>query len=979
MIKVARLIHLLLVALWLCCCVPARAQQKQMRSYSVKDGLASNTVYCVLVDRKGYVWFATDAGVSMFDGTTFTNFSTTDGLADNDVFGLFEDSEGRIWFLCFYKQPCFYYRGRIYNAGNYRELQKIQNYNWHMTFTDSGAVWFAGGNKVYRVRKNVVKEFDMARTNMLLTITRIGGEVYALRDSDFLKFDEGRGFVPYGGMHLALKNNEQLLDVAEGRWLVLEHVDAAHTNVYNVRIDPVVRRIYRVLCARFDKEMVNSTVDGKHQLLRTVFMDNTVEERAIISDGLSGGVVYQLQSLVSYGAIDEQGNRWFTLRHEGVGMFPGTPSDEVTMRVATEHRPTYYSIAKVGGELVAGNSDNTLLMIRGGQVQETARENYYNKNCRVLDIKEDAHHKLWLAMDNDVIIYDLKQKRFIPGKVMTSVKDGKYDAANDAMLFASSNGCFVMRCSGPQQAEYINRERTTCIAGSLSDTCWYETLNGLYKYYGNTTVADTALTAQFKSRVTCLEQDGRKRLWVGTSSNGVFVVERGRVVHHYGVADGLTSNICRNLFIDEYDEAWVCTNLGLTHIQPGAERATITRYNDKNCLVDNNVNDVVVVHDTVYAVSSTGVAIFNRQNSRSRYQFPVFISRVRMGDSVIVVQDSTLVLRSRQNTLNISFAGLSYLSNGDIEYAYYIAELNTTPSLTRNHSVTYSSLAPGTYNFYVSATDVFGNKSVRPAHVQFTILPEWYQLLWLRWLAAMVFFALAVFVSVRYAMASEKRKRLQSELNQTISRLELEAIHLQINPHFIFNCLNAIQNAIHKSNTERASYFINRFAKLMRKALMLSKESFITIDEEYSFINNYLEVEQLRHNGGFDYRVEIDPGLDANATYVPAFILQTFIENSINHGIRYLKEEKGEIVLRFVKTDRLEIHLDDNGIGIVASKIINQNSLSQHSSKGLELMQARVDSLNKLYHRNIEIRITDKSELNKEEHGTEVVISLNLS
>jgi LytS/YehU family sensor histidine kinase len=274
---------------------------------------------------------------------------------------------------------------------------------------------------------------------------------------------------------------------------------------------------------------------------------------------------------------------------------------------------------------------------------------------------------------------------------------------------------------------------------------------------------------------------------------------------------------------------------------------------------------------------------------------------------------------------------------------------------------------------------VFGNKSVRPAHVQFTILPEWYQLLWLRWLAAMVFFALAVFVSVRYAMASEKRKRLQSELKQTISRLELEAIHLQINPHFIFNCLNAIQNAIHKNNTERASYFINRFAKLMRKALMLSKESFITIDEEYSFINNYLEVEQLRHNGAFDYRVEIDPGLDANATYVPAFILQTFIENSINHGVRYLKGEKGEIVLRFVKTDKLEIHLDDNGIGIVASKVINQNSLSQHSSKGLELMHARVDSLNKLYHRNIEIRITDKSERNKEEHGTEVVISLNLS
>ena len=164
----------------------------------------------------------------------------------------------------------------------------------------------------------------------------------------------------------------------------------------------------------------------------------------------------------------------------------------------------------------------------------------------------------------------------------------------------------------------------------------------------------------------------------------------------------------------------------------------------------------------------------------------------------------------------------------------------------------------------------------------------------------------------------------------------------------------------------------------MRQALMLSKETFISIDEEFNFINNYLEVEKLRHNNSFEYTIEIDNKLNKSIPGVPAFVLQPFIENAINHGIKYLKNEKGVISLKFIRTDKLEIHLDDNGIGINASRKIKKGSIGQHSSKGIELMQARVESLNKIYQRNIQIKITDKTELNSNEHGTTIIISLDL-
>jgi len=964
----------------ICFCLRPYAQEKLFRDYSVKEGLASNTVYKVIVDKKGFLWFGTEAGVSMFDGTTFTNFSANDGLIDNDVFGLFEDNGGRIWFLCFDQQPCYYYQGKFFNANNFKELKKIKNYDWHTVFKQQNDIWFSGKQYLYRFKDNKITQYSEPNTEHLIFITEIDSTIYAVSDSAVRYFNNDKQqFELYPGLKSLFDLHDRTIDIGKGQIILIKGKEGGkHTSLCRININPAKHTVVKGKCIVYDKEIINNTFDKESNVLRTIFTDNTVIERDILSDSLPIIAQYKLNSFASYIATDKQGNRWVTFLHGGIEMFPGTGSNKILMPVKANNPSTYYSIAKVDDEIIVGNNTNTLFFLKNGVLQKIKQSDQYAKNSRVIDMKMDKHNKLWIGRDDGICIYDPAKKKFYPINIPTNVKDIKYDSANDMMLFASTWGPFSILCKGIPKRVSLSKERTTSIAGSLSDTCWFATLDGLYFYSGKTSRPETSFSTQFKSRVTCLETDKNRRLWVGTSSNGVFLVQNNEVKYHFSIQNGLSSNICKNIFIDEYDEAWISTNLGVSRIRIDKDCFAITIYNDKNCLVDNNVNDVLVVKDTVYVVSSTGIAFFSKNNITNNYLFPVYITKIKAGDSELATGDSVFKFSSKQNTLSISFSGLSYLSNGEIKYKYYIEGLNDEPVFTKNNSVTYSKLSPGIYNFYVSATDVFGNKSNRAAHIQFTIVPQWYQIIWLRWLAILAIIVVAVIVTFKYSKQYEKRKRLRSELQQTISRLELEAIHSQINPHFIFNCLNAIQSAIYKNNVETANYFITRFAKLMRQALMLSKESFISIEEEYNFISNYLEVEKLRHNNSFEYSIEIDNSVNKSSPSVPAFVLQPFIENSINHGIKYLKKEKGSITLRFIKTDKLQIELDDNGIGINAANKINQSKLVDHNSKGIMLMNARIKSLNEIYNRNIQIKIIDKQKLNDDTHGTTVIISLDL-
>lgn len=239
-----------------------------------------------------------------------------------------------------------------------------------------------------------------------------------------------------------------------------------------------------------------------------------------------------------------------------------------------------------------------------------------------------------------------------------------------------------------------------------------------------------------------------------------------------------------------------------------------------------------------------------------------------------------------------------------------------------------------------------------------------------RWLiAALLTLLLGALLSVILVLLNVRKRK---KANQ---QLLLRSLQGNMNPHFIFNSLNSINNYIAKRDERSANRFLGRFAKLMRSVLDQSGQSFIPIQEEVAQLQLYLELEQQRFAGKFTYALSHprEVPIEGQALEIPPMLLQPFVENAIWHGLRYLPEG-GLLEVDFhYQEDRLMVSIIDNGIGREKSLAIKTKNQQKHISTGLKNTRQRIDLVNQLYAQNIELKITDAT--SQEGHpGTKVVL-----
>lgn len=220
--------------------------------------------------------------------------------------------------------------------------------------------------------------------------------------------------------------------------------------------------------------------------------------------------------------------------------------------------------------------------------------------------------------------------------------------------------------------------------------------------------------------------------------------------------------------------------------------------------------------------------------------------------------------------------------------------------------------------------------------------------------------------------------RLQFALKQKeAAELKMTALQSQMNPHFLFNSLNSINNFVLKNNIEEASDYITSFSKLIRKILMNSERSYIALMEELEVLKMYVDLESTRVVGGFDYIQKIDDSLQLNKIQVPPLFLQPFIENSIWHGLVDKKGDK-RIELHVEKKGKfIEAKIIDNGIGLNNSLLQNEKLHSKRKFFGISATEKRI----KLLHNSegVHIKISDLSEKGKTGTIVKVVFPLVLS
>ncbi|MGG9972809.1 histidine kinase [Ferruginibacter sp. SUN002] len=196
-------------------------------------------------------------------------------------------------------------------------------------------------------------------------------------------------------------------------------------------------------------------------------------------------------------------------------------------------------------------------------------------------------------------------------------------------------------------------------------------------------------------------------------------------------------------------------------------------------------------------------------------------------------------------------------------------------------------------------------------------------------------------------------------------KIALQSLRREMNPHFIFNSLNSINQFIANNNELEANQYLTKFSTLMRRVMENSKEDFVLLSNELELLQNYLELEKSRFPDKFNFKINVDDELYANEQlYIPGMLIQPHLENSIWHGLRYI-EGQGLLQLSFSKNQNaIDIVIEDNGIGIAGSKNVKTANQKKHSGRGITNTMERIKILNELYHQKITCSVEDKPQTN---------------
>ncbi len=182
-----------------------------------------------------------------------------------------------------------------------------------------------------------------------------------------------------------------------------------------------------------------------------------------------------------------------------------------------------------------------------------------------------------------------------------------------------------------------------------------------------------------------------------------------------------------------------------------------------------------------------------------------------------------------------------------------------------------------------------------------------------------------------------------------------------MNPHFIFNSLNSVNQFIAENNELEANKYLTSYSNLMRNMMENSNKDYVNLSVEIEQLTKYLELEKLRFADKFEYIIEVDENIDKDTAQIPNMIIQPNLENAIWHGLRY-KESKGLLKLKFTKEgNKTVVFIEDNGIGLQESKNIKTKNQKLHESRGLKNVHERIYLLNKLYQKNIRFEVIEKS------------------
>ena len=1013
----------------------------QFEHITVKDGLSSNSVTAIAQDHQGFIWVGTSNGLNRYDGYRFKTYfhsnSDSNSLVNNDVQRLYCDKKGRLWISTEDGVSCFIpAQNRFINFSTlHKRPHQLKNNSSVGVYEDAkGIIWLTNQMDVlYKVLSDL--SLEELKINLpgftfynqyLLGYDKIfsdrAGNEWAARGNRLYK------------LNTITKQVESTVDCKgqiDGFILKLIEDSAGHyyISTYGSGIwqftpgNPVLTEIKVNFPSRIfgdirewkykNRDWIVG-LEGNFGLCLVNPANLSVAKYVFIASNpgsIQGNNFSQC-------FIDSNNNVWIA-SNRGINKINAEQNIFTVVPVTDPGFPNYdlHTSTAVYGFFEADSS--VWLSKRGVSTIEYNLnfniKNYYSRLYPlstvpgIFNICGYAYsfykkgNELFITTDSGLVVLDLLKKIstiFFPEKLPTSPDFRTIISRGESEIWirSFSYGLFVFNTETKKFTKRYDRPEFCTGCAVIRSNYLFKSRKGeifvttggigmgLFKY-DNVSDKFKPVKAVNDERFSMLgndlfgmDEDKDGNLWI-TRKSGLFVYspEKNKIIEqdNGNEPSGNFQRIC----FDNYGNAWANGNSGIWCYL--ASKKTWISFNGQDGLPGSLFDGVIAKRNDGDIIASLegAVAIFHPDKLTERFTGPPVVVTEAAVDkrlftfSLVVGVEKKLTLAAGQNSFSADFAILNYVNPAASRYYYKLSPLVKDFQLNDNGHINFNGLAPGHYTLHVKGGDKTGNIFDMEDVLEIYVTPAWYQTTLFKILGIFTLSGLIVYFVRRRITAIRNKAFLKQKMAET----EMQALRAQMNPHFIFNSLNSIENFIMLNEKRLASDYLNKFSRLVRSILDSSRNELVPFSKDMEALDLYVELEQLRFNNKFRVEKNIDPSLLQGDYRVPSLLIQPFVENAIIHGIAH-SEKEGLLlsVSARLSGDFIKYTIEDNGVGRKQSAQYNLKNKPGHKSVGLQITMDRINYFNRGAAMSEAVKFTDLYDATNQPAGTKAEVYIKL-
>jgi len=948
------------------------AQIPGLVNYGEEEGLNSSYTYTLSQDLNGFIWIGSDNGLFRFDGKEFKQYNKKNGLKNIEVLSCHQLSNGEIFILSFLNDFAYLKNGRIINSDSNKELNKMHfDHNpsiyvqkdalYAHAITDPKNIYIYRNGKVSTIPLFINGPGTPSAYNALSF--DLSGHLLYLSDKTGKKNIEAYNI-------LTKKKTSCNISVDKNTALYWKDDFCIFKSKGKIEIYKLYNKVnFKKIQTYFTHENIQHILIDKNYGIWLCLENGGVlhfKEKLVDHRKLSDPVKFLDKYVINSILVDNDNNIWFSTKNNGI-YFITEKFLTSYMHLPIKNNSAYITaLAQNGSDIILGYNEAKSGIYRSHKIKDIVFEE--NRKIEHKAIVSEGNTIIF-GLSRSLIQYNtatqkkqtLNTKDYNPKNVLPYTKG--------SVLICSSDGLTAYNYNTLTYSQILQHERIYTALLYDTDSLFVGSFKDLYKMNTRTKKKRLFLEGYY---FTDIKKLSHNRYIGATNLNGIILFSNSKILKKITQSSGLLTSQIKKIEVENENVFWASTNSGLSRIEIQGSRLRINNFTQIDGLPSNVVAGCIIKGDTLFAGTSKGLGILSVRNLLSQQKFihkKVIINSITIGNQEFFDVTQKLTGEHPNNNIIFNLSFPDYASQGKISYKYKIEGLNNNWETSNSPRIILNSLPPGTYTFRVFGLGYNGKQSFASSDVNFEIKPKFWQTLWFK-LLMIVLGATALFILITLYFQKKRNKKLENlYYEKKIAELELQAIKAQINPHFIYNCLNSIQFLLYKKDYAETENYLDVFSQMIRKTLHYSEKTFMPIHEEAEYLSLYLNMEKLRLKEQFDYSIHISETVDENWT-IPSLLIQPFVENAIKHGISKLTDRKGKIDIRFeYNGTSLCITIEDNGNGI-SSK---DQTIIKSGSFGVKLSQKRIETFKQLFETNIILVIKNLSEQGQEqEQGTQI-------